>query len=327
MDFISFKTRAEKRVGAAVRAPDVESPYTTKAVDRRVYKYWFAKPGLNYGGKCLNEKCNVYKEMVCCHKGFGKHRPIEDAECDEIICPDPDCGEPFECLAYIICNCKCTIKYKKEKSKKVETIKNCVLNRDLWILGLKSDDNNNCNLSFVNDKYFVLIFDCQKLNIGDQFPYIQDNIDMLKIRKKGELSCCYILKNKHPQLIVFKNKKPIENNARSLVTRIDLVYDIISDKNGNETKQIIIRFEKKLFGDLITSQQEIEKFKQCKISKLTKVTLMEILEFCVSYQSKHSIYSTDSNNCRRFMIKLSSFIGISFDNKMPFHDLQVSRKK
>ena len=86
-------------------------------------KYQKAKAGLNYSGKCANNKCLMYKQLVLCHRGFGeKIDPFDEIIEQEIKCPS--CKNTFELQEYLLYQCHCKIVSKKKGSDKKTELHN-----------------------------------------------------------------------------------------------------------------------------------------------------------------------------------------------------------
>ena len=139
------------------KAPDVELNTMIKP-GRNSYKYYYVKPGLNYGGKCEQDDCKVHGEKVICHRGFGTFDVGSDKAFNEVIlCPG--CKKPFQLELYFIYQADATIKYKK-KGEKTQKIPKVIQGDDIWKLG----QNNN---DFSDDaEYEALQIICKELPKG-----------------------------------------------------------------------------------------------------------------------------------------------------------------
>ena len=156
-----LRTRGGGKGGAAfktVDAPDVEANEMIKT-GKNPYKYYFVKPGLNYGGICHH---HTTKERVVHHRGFGTFSPQNDINLKKIKCPFEDCGKPFTLLYFFLYQCNVTIEYKKVDQEPKDISKKIQGNNIVWKLG------GNENILSINATYEALSITCEKLNQDDE---------------------------------------------------------------------------------------------------------------------------------------------------------------
>jgi len=132
---------------------DVVKPKTQKIGTGNLL-YWNVNPGLNYGGKCCNEKCKANGQKVMFHRGFGIIAPTDDEHIEEIIrCPG--CKEKFEITGFFFYRCKVEVIYKKENDKETTRMPpKIVSGDDYWELDEESEEKAN---------YVVLKFTVKEL--------------------------------------------------------------------------------------------------------------------------------------------------------------------
>jgi len=161
-----YKIENESTVHIVLRlrgfvAPDVDQN-KVKKTGRNGYHYYFASPGLNYGGTCKKTTCFAYQEPVICTRGFGeKIRPIEDVDgvrdgsFSGVKCPG--CKKSFVVDNYFLYRCNAMVTFKKKGQKKLSKSHQRVTGDEVWQLGGKTDDTGG------KAEYTTLIFDVKKL--------------------------------------------------------------------------------------------------------------------------------------------------------------------
>jgi len=124
-DEIALHTPMRGGGNLSFQAPDVTKETEVK-FGKSSYKYWNVSPGMNYGGKCMNKDCNVFKQKVMIHRGFGDQiSPSRDEHMDELI-KCPSCCQKVELNAFYFYKCNVTIFYKKKDQTQLETIEKSV---------------------------------------------------------------------------------------------------------------------------------------------------------------------------------------------------------
>ena len=141
------------------------------------------------------------------------------------------------------------------------------------------------------------------LSAGGTIPYFQKyiftDLSLMNCEPK-DLECCLVVEGQHPSLLIFKDRP---SYADSSVVRVDLIY--VHDEELN-VKKVRIRF-----GGVIYSRYR--HMKQQKFQQLTK-SLHDILYWCIDYQIEYQNYDKKKSNCRTFMIKLSQYLNVAFEN-------------
>ena len=79
-------------------------------IGKNKYHHWSLRKGLNYAGKCYNDKCVAYKEPITMYKNFGIMDVVDDQEKDSIICPL--CSKDFKLESIRLYKCNAKAKYR-----------------------------------------------------------------------------------------------------------------------------------------------------------------------------------------------------------------------
>ena len=129
-----------------------------------------------------------------------------------------------------------------------------------------------------------------------------------KMERRRNLKCKFVLKveHQHPALIIYADEP---DSPDSIVIRVDLVF--IEDKDGDRTNQVRVQaMTWSVFNDDLVYQKEFPLIK----------SLPYLTNWCIEYQVENEEYDRNSNNCRKFMIKLANELGLDFPDKYPMEE-------
>eukprot|EP01084_Bolivina_argentea_P094002 169014_1 len=127
---------------------------------------------------------------------------------------------------------------------------------------------------------------------GTRFEWIDRN---LKLFAKDTLKCVFVLRGKHPQMVLFDVYPEYMDDA---VVIVDMVYT-----QKQQSRQNVVRVMGKTRQYI--DDGEVEQ-KQYHVNK----SLKDIIVFCIDYQQKNPLYDMYVNNSRKFMIELCSHVGV-----------------
>eukprot|EP01084_Bolivina_argentea_P243344 407966_1 len=147
------------------------------------------------------------------------------------------------------------------------------------------------------------------------YPDIQQNF---RLNEEKNLKFKFVVRKRHPEMLIFKNDPKYDEDP---VVAVDMVYKTVQPQQ-QKIRLNVVRCQGQTYGKFINNIE-------CKVdddSHTLGVSLTSIVEFCFNYQHQNQIYSTDSQNCRRFMIALCNHAGVTWSSSYPCEELWYSAR-
>eukprot|EP01084_Bolivina_argentea_P163216 283979_1 len=144
----------------------------------------------------------------------------------------------------------------------------------------------------------------------DLYPDIQRDF---RLNEEKSLRFKFVTIKSHPEMLIFKDEPKYDEDP---VIAVDMVYKTMKQEK-TKYRLNVVRCQGQTLG-------KFRHNKQCRMdikSYELNVELPAVVQFCYNYQHHNQTYTTDSKNCRRFMMALCKYIGTEWPNSWPCEEL------